>query len=441
MKKTAIIVLIVAAVIAVILIWQSTRPEATVQVVAPRVETIRVFVDEQAKTELPRDYLIAMPIAGWLEPITMREGDAVEEGQVVASLDTADLSDRVRQAEAKVAELRSEIEKNEDNRLENHALVETEATVKAIDETVKASEAKLRAALAVADFARSEVQRLEQMQEAQAAAEREMRQAETEKRKAEAEYQGDALNLAALKTLAAVSYIGPQFIRDYIDRKKFELASLQQQLKDAELELEIARRNVDRAEMKSPINGVVLERMQTRHQYLAAGTPVMTLGRLDDMEVIAEVLTERAAWIQPGDVVDVYGEAIGEKPITGHVVRIYPAGFEKVSSLGVEQQRVKVAIRLDQRPKRLGVAYRVQVRIYYDQADDALTIPRTAIYRGDKGEWKLMTVENGETRTRTVSVGLINDERVQITDGLDKSAQVVARPSRDITPGMNVAIE
>ena len=440
MKKRWLYVLIVVIVLGLLVVWQATRPDATVEVIHPDLQTIRAYVEERAVTELPHDYLIATPIAGWLEPIALREGDPVSKGQVVARLDREDLAGRVHQAEQRIAVLQTKIAEIQDHRLEENALVETEATVKAIDETVLAAEAKLEAAQAIVDFAESELARLKRVDEAAAASPRELREAETEHRRAKAEYQSDALELAALKTLAAVSYIGPKFIRDYIDRKNFKLDAYDKQLREARAELEIEKRNLARAEIKSPIDGVVLNRHQTRRQFLSAGTPLLTVGRLDDMEVTVEVLTQRATRISPGDPVEIFGEAIGDAPVSGRVWRVYPAGFKKISSLGVEQQRVKVAVRLDRRPARLGVDFRVHVRIFYDQAKDALTLPRTALFRGDAGQWQVMVVAEGRTELRTVRLGLMNDDHAQILEGLSPADLVVARPSRDITEGLRVEV-
>jgi HlyD family secretion protein len=380
-----------------------------------------------------------MPINGWLQPIELREGDAVGAGQVIARLDTADLRDRVVQAEKQIAVLETKIRETQDHRLEDNALVDAEATVKAIDETVQAAEAKLEAARAVMDFAKSEVERYQQLVETNAAADRERRQAETEYRKARAGFQSDGLELAALKTIAAVSYIGPKFIRDYKDRKSFKKETYEKQLEEAQAALEIEKRNLERAEIKSPVDGVVLERHQTRRQFLSAGTPLLTLGRLEDIEVTAEVLTERATRIKTGDPVEVFGEAIVNGPIGGQVLFVYPAGFKKISSLGVEQQRVKVAIKLGQRPERLGVGFRVYVRIFHDEADNALTLPRTALFRSEKGAWQVMLVQDGRTELRTVELGLMNDDLAQITNGLSEQDLVAAHPSREITAGMRVA--
>lgn len=439
MKKIWLI-LIAAAVLTVIVAWSVARPDAVVEVILPAVQTVRAYVEEQAVTELPHDHLVAMPIAGWLEPIRLREGDNVEKDQVVARLETHDLKDRVTQAEQRIAVLESQIAETSDHRLEQNALVEINATVKAVDETVKASEAKLDAARAMLEFTRTEVERLDKLSETGSAGERELRGARLEFRRAEAGYRSDSLELAALKTLAAVSYVGPKFIHDYIDRKSFTLDQHNKDLVEARTQLEIERRNHARAEVRCPIDGVVLIRHQTRRQYLAAGTPLLTVGRLDEMEVVAEVLTERAAHVSQGDLVEIYGRGLPDGPIEGTVARVHPAGFRKISSLGVEQQRVKVSVKPSLRPDRLGVGFRVYVRLFYDEAADALTVPRTCLIRTPDGAWSVMIVRDGVIEARTVTVGIMNDDIVHVAAGISATDLVIARPSREITVGMRVEI-
>jgi HlyD family secretion protein len=428
----------VGIVIVAVVWFRRTRPQAEVAVLRPERSTIRAWIEEQATTELPQDVLVATPIAGWLEPIRLREGDRVEAGQVVARLDPADLTDRARQAEQRIAVLETRLRRTADHRLEENALVEAEATVKAIDETVRAAEAKLTATRAVRDFARDELQRLRNLAQSEAATDRELREAEMQFHKAEAELQSDVLESAALKTIAAVSYIGPKFIRDYIDRKQFETGQIESQLEEARAALEIEKRNLQRATLTAPIDGVVLHRHHTRRQYLPAGTPLLTIGNLDDLEVIAEILSERATRIDVGDPVRIFGEAVPGEAIAGQVKRVYPAGFRKISSLGVEQQRVNVAIGLDERPERLGVGFRVYVRIIYAVAEDVLTVPRTALLRTRDGGWQVLQVADGRTHFQAVTVGLMNDDRAEIVDGLSTESRVLAQPTSELDAGMRV---
>ncbi|MCA9257484.1 MAG: biotin/lipoyl-binding protein, partial [Phycisphaerales bacterium] len=207
-------ILIGAGLIVVIalVVWQSNQPSAVVETTDVREGAIQAYVEERGITRLPHTYLISTPIAGWLNRIELREGDKVTAGQVVAKLELSDLEDRVKQAEHRIAVLQTQYEKESDHRLEDNMLVEMNATVKAIDETVRAAEAKIEASKAVAEFAQSEADRLGTLREKDAASAREYRQAETEARRTAAEYRGDLLELAALKTVAAVSYIGPKFV-------------------------------------------------------------------------------------------------------------------------------------------------------------------------------------------------------------------------------------
>jgi HlyD family secretion protein len=439
MKRSTIIVLIVVAAIVAKIVWNAGQPQATVEVIHPVNQDIRAYVEERAVTELPHNHLISMPINGWLEPIRLREGDVVAVDKIVAQLETDDLKDRVLQAEQRIAVLETQIAEVSDHRLENNALVDAEATVKAIGETVRAAEAKLEASRAIMEFTGHELNRIKNLMETDSASDRESREAEMEFRRAKAEFQSDSLELAALKTVEAVSYIGPKFIHDYIDRKGFTREQRQKELVEARTQLAIEKRNLDRTEIRSPINGVVLHRHQTRRQFLSAGTPLLTFGNTDTMEVVAEVLTEKAARISVGDPVDVFGQTLPDGPINGRVSRIHPSGFTKISSLGVEQQRVNVVVELDRRPKTLGVGFRVFVRIFFEEAKDAMALPRTCLFRGKDGGWNVMVVVDGRCQLRDIELGITNDDLVEVVNGINVRDLVVARPSGDLESGVRVA--
>lgn len=292
MKLRYILSAVLLLAIVAALVYSRLKPDVVLEVTHPRVQAIRAYVDEQAVTQLPRDYLISMPIAGWLEPITLREGDPVKKDQVVARLEVEDLTDRVRQVEHQITDLEIKINKTKDNRLENNAMVQSVATVKSFDDTVKAAEAKANASQAVAEFARSEVERLRRLTAAQAAADREMRSAETDARRAEAEHQSDLLQLSALKTLAAVTYIFPKAVSDYIDRKSFDRESYEQQLAEQHKQLEIEKRNLARAEIKSPIDGVVQSlRYHTIGAVAQPGEPLMEIVPTQDKLVVEAKLS------------------------------------------------------------------------------------------------------------------------------------------------------
>ena len=58
----------------------------------------------------------------------------------------------------------------------------------------------------------------------------------------------------------------------------------------------------------------------------------------------------------------------------------------------------------------------------------------------ERGEWQVMAVVDGRTELRTIEVGIMNDEDAQILSGITPEDQILAHPSRDVTPGMKVEV-
>jgi HlyD family secretion protein len=228
-------------------------------------------------------------------------------------------------------------------------------------------------------------------------------------------------------------------------RKNLSRDVLEKQLAEAEIRLQEAERDRRRGELTSPVNGVVLERAISNEGPLATGTLLMRIGRWEDLELEADVLSQEVVQVKVGDPVEVFGPAIGPKPAKAQVSRIYPAGFTKISSLGVEQQRVKVIMKFLpedlawlRKDRELGVDFRVRVRIITDEKPAALVIPRSAVFRGSGGQWKVFAIRDGLATETNIELGLTNDEFVEVTKGITAGERVVLAPESSLTNGTRV---
>jgi HlyD family secretion protein len=206
-------------------------------------------------------------------------------------------------------------------------------------------------------------------------------------------------------------------------------------------------RNLERTVVKSPVSGTVLRRHVWNEKVMSAGAPLLDLGDLSTLEITADILTEEAVRIQAGDRVEIFGEAIGGTPIQGSVRLVEPEAFKTMSSLGVEQQRVAVRISfaqgsletLKQSGRDLGLFYRVRVRVFTDEKERALRVPRTALFRGIDGGWQLYRVDKGRANLVNVGVGLMNDHQAEIIEGLKTGETVIIAPESSISDGTRVA--
>lgn len=422
--------------------WWSA--DATVDAAVAQVGPIDAFLDVQAKTRLPQTFLITMPYPAHIEPITLAEGDPVKKGQLVAQVTPRDLELLLEEAQAAVDRIEAAVAENAYTEVEKTLLDQAQQYVRAMDTTVTMARERVRAGQTRFDYAEKTLNRLRQLAKSQAISEDQLDRANLEYVEASVGLAQDRLVLSAVESLAAAANLLPTTVRRYIEGKIYREAVLQKERAQALAHLRKVQQDVERGRMQSPIDGVVLRRFVSDRRFLQAGEPLLELGRLEDMEVEAEVLTLEAAQIRPGAEVEIYGQAIGPKPAQGYVHRIYPAGFTKLSSLGIEQQMVLVIVRFveGQLPsllqRGLGAAYRVRVKIFTDRKPQALQIPRTALVRAADGQWEVFRVEAGRLRRQPIQVGLSNDQSVEVLHGLSAGDMVVLSPEPGLEEGLRV---
>ncbi|MBR1329431.1 HlyD family secretion protein [Bradyrhizobium ottawaense] len=243
------------------------------------------------------------------------------------------------------------------------------------------------------------------------------------------------------------------------DKAKFEVATNEAALASAKAQIEMRRavrtslaaRLMDPANaapsaepmccvrVLAPASGRVLKIIQDSEATVLPGTSLIDIGNPLDLEVVADLLSIDAVQIKVGAPVRIDGW--GGQPIRGKVVRVDPAGFLKVSALGIEEQRVRVTIDFSDPPENwasLGHDYRVVVHVTTWSAQDALSVPVSALFRrGD--QWAVFVDQNGRARTTLVQIGHRNNRLAEVLSGLVAGDRVVLHPSDRISDETRIA--
>jgi HlyD family secretion protein len=191
-------------------------------------------------------------------------------------------------------------------------------------------------------------------------------------------------------------------------------------------------------QLRAPVSGRILKIHQESEAVVLAGTPLIDIGDPHELEVVVDLLSTDAVQVEGGARVRIDGW--GGSSIEGRVSRIDPAGFTKVSALGIEEQRVRTIIDLAEPPEawsRLGHDFRVIVHISLWRAEDALTVPVAALFRG-AGGWAVFAVRDGRARTTIVEIGRRNNRTAEVLGGLSAGDRLVLHPSDRITDGVAV---
>jgi HlyD family secretion protein len=448
MTKRPILFLLIAAIAALLIYalaggFSHGVPVATA---AAKVDNIREFIDEQAKTRLPETYLVTMPFAARIQPIELKEGSRVKKDQEVAAVVPKDLELSEEQAAAAVQRIEASLRENADVAVEETAFKQALQFVKSTAAAVQAAVERMKAGKAKVEYAERDLDRMQRLVVTRAQSQDDLEKSILQKVQSDVDYRQDELVHAAMQAMEAATDLMPTMVRQYIEHKKLTAAVLSKEKAEAEARLAQVAQDRRRGTMRSPVDGVVLERYVSSEGYLPAGTRLLEIGQLEAMEVEAEVLTLDVVAAKIGDAAEIYGPAIGVPTVRGKVVRIYPAGFTKISSLGVEQQRVKVIIQFDNpdnlkrllSERGLGVGYRVRVRIFTAERSKALLVPRSALFRAADNSWQLFVVRRGVARLQTVEVGLMNDEQAEIHSGLTEGELVVLAPESSLSDGIRV---
>src|SRR6516164_2392981 len=361
-------------------------------------------VDDDGKTEGRHVYTVSAPIAGKVMRISHPMGENAISRHV---------GDQVTANETIVAVMQPLTPGFIDFRSRQ----EIEAAVAAADAAVKYAESEVHRLEAAVSFYRAELERAEVLIRTQA------------------------------KSVEA------------FDKAKFDAESNEASLTSAKAQVEVwqsvrgslAARLIDPSsavapadpacciKLLAPVSGRVLKVVQESEAAVQAGTPLIEIGDPLDLEVVADLLSSDAVQIKVGAPVRIDGW--GGTPIQGRVVRIDPAGFLKVSALGIEEQRVRVTIDFVDPPEawsRLGHDYRVIVHVTTWSADSVLALPVGALFRKEE-DWAVFAVKDGRARTTVVKIGHRNNRVAEVLSGLSEGDRVVLHPSDRVKEGVAVA--
>lgn len=353
-----------------------------------RVETapatrrsLQVTVDEEGETRVRDRFVVAAPVEGRLARITLRAGDSVRAGTIVARVFPAPLDARTRE--------------------------------QALGRLNAAEDAQRSAAAAVA-----------QARAAHAQAQRERTRAQ---------------KLAGENAIAAEAR--ERIELEEVSRAR-DLESAEFRAQAAEHDVEVARAALagGRAPIpiRSPVAGRILRIPEASERVVLAGTPLVEVGDPARLEIVADLLSADAVKVLPGAplLVDGWGGAT----LRGRVRLVEPSAFTKVSALGVDEQRVHVIGDLLDRPPSLGDRYRVEIRIVIWRGDSILTVPASALFRHGDG-WRVFVVQQGRARPRDVIVGHRTSLDAEILSGVTEGMPVIRYPSDRVKDGVRIATQ
>lgn len=204
------------------------------------------------------------------------------------------------------------------------------------------------------------------------------------------------------------------------------------QRKKAQLEIDQAQQGLEALEVRAPHAGLLTLKRNWQGEPpqvgsdLWQGQALAEIPNLDAMEAKVFVLEADAGGLEEGKRAEVTLDAYPDQVWQGAIAKVAPVAQPRFRGSPVQFFEVTLSLeKSTEIPKRPGI--RLQAALFLTEAEDALVIPRQAVFTEDGQEFVYVRSDGGFTR-RPVTVGARSMGLVTVDDGLAEGDRIALEP-------------
>src|SRR5579875_2015335 len=378
------------------------RPVPVVAVGHPRYAEVPRALQLTASVSSLAQAVIVSKTTGYLQEVTVRPGDVVRAGQVVAVVDHAQLDAQLAQAQA--------------------ALAAAQAAVQTAQAQVAAAHAQRLNAEAQLASAEASVVKAQAQQGAVAAQNLDDATAQVVSARA---------TLDAARAQVAQAQAQVQAARQQESAAASQVRTAQAQAATQAAAVENARLALQNATITAPFSGVVVSRTLDPGAFVTPGTstPILTIADLDRLDVVVNVTESDLSAVHRGAPVTIQVDAYPGRTFRGVVSRI-AGGVDPVTRTA----QVEVDLANPGHLLRPGMYATVTLMAGRERT---LVVPLSALVTVGNQHYVWLVVENRVTQ-QPVTIGRTTGEFVEITSGVTPHDLIVVRGTDLLREGQAV---
>ncbi len=246
----------------------------------------------------------------------------------------------------------------------------------------------------------------------------------------------DKLRLELMRANATLSQLANELQRNkkiyekqLISSEAYDRTNYQYQAQKAATEL--AALNLEYATIRAPIAGVIANRHIKVGNLLKQNEAAFQIANFSEIYAIIHIPESEKATLEVGQLANVYVDAVNQ-PFVGNIDRVSPIIDKNTGTF-----KVTVSLKDKTRTLRPGMFSRVSV--IYDTHAEALLVPKDSIISQDE-EKSVFIVKDGIAYKRTVSLGFIDSDYVEITEGIESHEMIITTGQRNLKDESNVEL-
>ncbi len=191
-------------------------------------------------------------------------------------------------------------------------------------------------------------------------------------------------------------------------------------LRQAEAALALARLQLARTEVKSPLSGTIAKRLVSGGEQVdgTAAQPIFEVADLSEVELIGSVPSIHLGKLRVNQRLTLASDGFPGKTLRGRVVAISPA-VDPATNAGT----VRIRMANPGGALRLGMFLTAQTPV--ETHKNAVIVPTQAIYRDQEGKAHVYRVEGESATAVEVATGIESPEQVELLSGAEAGQKVI----------------
>lgn len=399
-----------------------TTSQAIIQPIPSYIEATGNLVSD-AQTD------VAPAVGGKIVEVNFDIGSFVQKGDVLVRLDPRDANIRLELAKAQVEQQRQAVQQAESNVEQAIAnLRQTQARLGVKDgETFQIKDfSQVKTFTAQLELAEKELRRTEKLLESG-----DVSKSAYDQRKS----QRDALigNLDEARSNAAVAIRAINTAQAAVGTAKAAVSSAQASVATAQTQVTQAQKAASDTNVLAPISGFVSERIADVGEFVTPNTPnskVATIVRTSTLRMKIDVPEQSIGKVATGQGISLQTTAHPDRNFAGTVVRISP-------SLNASARTLSVEAEVQNTEGLLKPGQFATVRITQSKPEPAVMIPAKAV-RTVGNTNSVFVVKDGAAREQFVQLGLLENDMIQVKQGIIEGDLVAVTNINQLSDGILV---
>ncbi|MBE8990737.1 efflux RND transporter periplasmic adaptor subunit [Nostoc sp. LEGE 12450] len=449
-------VLVVGTITTYTLINQGTKEDIAQLTVPVAAKNVTLRITASGKVVPVQSVNISPKNPGVLSQLYVQQGDRIQQGQILARMDSAGIEAQRSQYRANLAQSQAQLAEalagsrpqeiaQAKARLAQAQAQLTQARAGNRPQEIAQSQSQVDAAQAKVNYASEQVKRYQYLYKEGAEKKQLLDQAISEDKSARASLEEAKKRLSLVQSgtrteeidqrQAAVNEARAALVLLEDGTRSEEIAQRQAAVASAEAQLKGVQVQLEDTIIRAPLSGIVTQKYAEPGAFVTPTTSASTSASATSssivavargLEILAQVPEADIGRIKPGQQVEIVADAYPDQVFKGHVRLIAP---EAVVEQGVTSFQVRIA--LDTGTDKLRSGLNVDLTFLGDRVNNALVLPTVSIVT-EKGQTGVLVPDaNNKPQFREITVGAQIQDQTQILGGVKEGDRVFVNPPKD----------